>query len=53
MLFILLVLSILPIWGTVKLSMIYRHPLPIAVYPITGLITYYFYADDKKPLVVK
>lgn len=45
---VLLILSILPIWGTFKLSMIYRNPLPMAVYPITGLITYLFYAHDKK-----
>ena len=45
---VLLILSILPIWGTVKLSMIYRNPLPMAVYPITGLVTYWFYAHDKK-----
>lgn len=45
---ILLILSILPVWGTVKLSMIYGNPLPLAVYPITGLITYLFYAHDKK-----
>jgi uncharacterized membrane protein YsdA (DUF1294 family)/cold shock CspA family protein len=44
----LLILSILPIWGTVKLSMIYGNPLPMAVYPITGLITYWLYAQDKQ-----
>ena len=44
---ILFILSILPVWGTVKLSMIYSNPLAIAIYPITGLITYLLYAQHK------
>jgi uncharacterized membrane protein YsdA (DUF1294 family)/cold shock CspA family protein len=45
---VLLILAVLPIYGTVKLSIIYGNPLAIAVYPITGLITYLLYRYDKK-----
>jgi uncharacterized membrane protein YsdA (DUF1294 family)/cold shock CspA family protein len=47
-LLVLLLLLILPVWGSIKLSMMNSYFFPIVIYPLTSLITYCFYAHDKK-----
>jgi uncharacterized membrane protein YsdA (DUF1294 family)/cold shock CspA family protein len=41
------VLSLLPLVGTIHFTWTTRNPLPMILYPVMSLLTYALYADDK------
>lgn len=43
----LLLLSILPLTGSIHVALTMANPLPLIVYPVMSLITFAVYADDK------
>lgn len=43
----LLLLSILPLTGSIHVALTMANPLPLIVYPVMSLITFAMYADDK------
>jgi uncharacterized membrane protein YsdA (DUF1294 family)/cold shock CspA family protein len=40
-------LSFLPLVGAIHFTWTTRNPLPLVVYPVMSLVTYFLYADDK------
>jgi len=40
-------LSLLPLFGAVHFTWTTRNPLPLVLYPVMSLVTYFLYADDK------
>ncbi len=40
-------LSLLPLVGAIHFTWMTRNPLPLVLYPVMSLVTYFLYADDK------
>ncbi|MBE9141518.1 cold shock and DUF1294 domain-containing protein [Nodosilinea sp. LEGE 07088] len=42
-----ILLSLLPLVGAIHFTWTTRNPLPLLLYPVMSLVTYFLYADDK------